>query len=504
MLSVELFREWTQFNMQDMLGLLPCLGFLFGGLGILCLELFLPKHTDDQWVTLKQVFAVTFFGLTACASVFLLCSSSGSLYLFSESILVNGYGHFSALLFSVMGMAVVMMTQPFHILGSGRAEYLALLFFAALGMTALVMSANFIVLFIALELMSLCVYMLIASKQVAARFVEGALKYFLLGALASAFLLMGIALMFAGTGSYTFIAIASQDVVYPYIMSLGVGFFCIGLFFKFGLIPFHMYIPDAYQGAPSQVTAFMAVGVKVAIFMAAVQVLSVLTSFDESLIYGILGPFIVLTVVGANFMALKQENVKRMLAYSSIAHAGYLGLGLFTLLEANQSLTIQSTSAILIYLSAYGLATLGAFALLCQFEAECGEDQLTFDHFNGIAAVRPDLAFKWLVFMISLAGIPVSAGFVGKYLVFSTAVENGAVGLTLVAVLGSLLSLYYYFRIPLNAFFKSASSPHHFTKRAIAGDVVVWFCMVMTLVLGLTPHKWISWVTEIVLGMGQI
>jgi NADH-quinone oxidoreductase subunit N len=323
-------------------------------------------------------------------------------------------------------------------------EYYALTLFSISGMMLMAAATDLLVIFLALEILSLAVYVLTGIRRSSAAGAEAAFKYFLLGAFSSAFFLYGVAFAFALSGSTRLdelgAVLSRQGAAQPSTMSLlAVGFLVVGFAFKISAVPFHMWTPDAYEGAPTIVTAFMSTGVKAAAFAAFVRVfLSPLEPLQDlwipTLVVIAAATMILGTVVG-----VVQSNIKRMLAYSSIAHAGYLLLGLI-------STTSTGKAAVLFYLLAYAVSNLGALGIVALLgTAQHEHDELR--DFAGLSKSRPGLAALMTVFLLSLGGFPPMAGFIGKWYIFTAAVERGHYWLAVIGVLTSVVSVFFYLRI---------------------------------------------------------
>jgi len=339
--------------------------------------------------------------------------------------------------------------------GSERGEFYALALFSASGMSLLGMATDLLVAFIAIEVMSLATYALAAYIRRGQRPTEAAFKYFILGALSSALLLYGSALVYGATGSLLFSAFRAGAGGSPLFLA-GIALVVVGVAFKVAAVPFHSWTPDVYEGAPTPVTAFMAAGVKTAafallarIFLSAVPGSSVLANVVTALA--------LLTMLFGNLLALPQLSVKRMLAYSSIAHAGYLLVGV--LAAAAAGAREKALSGILFYLASYTASAIGAFAVVGAVERKASKDeepQQAWDlaRFAGLARRRPALAFVMAVFLLSLAGVPPTAGFIGKLYVFQAAVGAELYGLAIFGVLTSALGAYYYLRVVVYMYMK--------------------------------------------------
>jgi NADH-quinone oxidoreductase subunit N len=335
--------------------------------------------------------------------------------------------------------------------GIERGEYYVLLMFSTGGMLLLAQGSNLIIQFFGLELLSISLYILVGFAYPRITSGEAAMKYLLLGAFAAGFLIYGIALIFGATGTVDLNEIGAllqagavtSDLPLFYI---GLGLVLVGLGFKVSMVPFHMWTPDVYEGSPTPVTAFMSVGTKAAAFAAMLRVL-ITGALPLQEAWGpILAVFAASTMIIGNIGALGQRNVKRMLAYSSIGHAGYILLGVI----AGNQLGIEG---FLYYLVAYGLTNLGAFAVLIALEQR-GEANWDLGMFAGLWSRRPGLALAMTVFMLSLAGVPPTAGFFGKLYVFTAAYEAGLWWLVLIGVLTSAIAAFFYLRIIAQMFMR--------------------------------------------------
>jgi NADH-quinone oxidoreductase subunit N len=323
-------------------------------------------------------------------------------------------------------------------------EYYALTLFAICGMMMMAAATDLLVVFIALEILSLAVYVLTGIRRASVTGAEAAFKYFLLGSFSSAFFLYGIAFLFAVAGSTRLeqvsIALSVQGASGPPTLAiLGVGLLAVGFAFKVSAVPFHMWTPDAYEGAPTIVTAFMSTGVKAAAFGAFARVfLSPLEPLQSHWL-PVLSVIAALTMIVGTVIGVVQTNIKRMLAYSSIAHAGYLLLGIIAANSAGKA-------AILFYLLAYAVSNLGALGIVALLGTPENEHDELRD-FAGLKDSRPALAALMTVFLLSLGGFPPLAGFIGKWYIFSAAVQEGHYWLAIIGVLTSVVSVFFYLRI---------------------------------------------------------
>jgi NADH-quinone oxidoreductase subunit N len=330
-----------------------------------------------------------------------------------------------------------------------RAEFYVLALLSATGMMLLVSSGDLITMFLGLELLSFPTYVLCGYRRHVLKSNEAALKYFVLGSFASSIFLYGVALLWGATGTTSIpdLRVAPGSAVYH----LGALLVVIGFLFKVGAAPFHMWVPDVYEGAPTPVTAFMATAVKVAAFGAFLRVM-VGALLREGLPFEtILWWLAVLTMVVGNMSALTQDNIKRMLAFSSVAHAGYMLVGLTAVVASGWD---TGAAAILYYLIAYAFMNIGAFTVVVLLGRRA-EGELNFERdWSGVARRHPFLALAMAVFMLGLGGIPPTSGFFGKYSLFKSAMDSGLVSLVVVAVLNSLVSVYYYLRVVVTMYMR--------------------------------------------------
>jgi NADH-quinone oxidoreductase subunit N len=332
-------------------------------------------------------------------------------------------------------------------------EYYALILLGTAGMMFLAGAEDLIVLFLGLEVMSVAVYVLAGYNRADPFSSEAALKYFLIGAFASGFLLYGIALVYGTTGTTNLPLIGAQlaGKPVPLMAALGLGLLLIGLGFKISAVPFHMWAPDVYDGSPTPVTGFMATGVKAAAFAALVRVLMEAFPSAIALWQPVIAALAIASMIVGNLVALAQRSLKRMLAYSSIAHAGYM-------LVAVWAGSQVGAAAVLFYLLAYGLTTLASFGFLTAL-GRGGEREVTYDDIAGLAASRPGIAFGLGICMLSLLGFPGTVGFIGKWYILSATVAEGQIVLPVVLVLTSVLSAGYYLPVIMAMYMRPSPSP---------------------------------------------
>ena len=369
-------------------------------------------------------------------------------------------------------------------------EYYALTLFGISGMMLMAAATDLLVIFLALEVLSLSVYVLTALRRSSVAGAEAAFKYFLLGAFSSAFFLYGIAFAFTIAGSTRLDAVATAVASGPSttLALLAVGLLAVGFAFKVSAVPFHMWTPDAYEGAPTIVTAFMSTGVKAAAFGAFVRVfLSPLQPLQAQWI-PVLAAVSAATMIVGTVVGVLQSNIKRMLAYSSIAHAGYLLLGIVSANSAGKA-------AILFYLLAYAVANIGALGIVALLgTAEHQHDQLR--DFAGLWKTRPGLAALMTVFLLSLGGFPPTAGVIGKWYIFSAAVQEGHYTLAIIGVLSSVVSVFYYLRIVVMMYMTEDTGVA--TRPVVSAPSMagLWAAMIVTFYLGVLPTRVIDYALQ--------
>jgi NADH-quinone oxidoreductase subunit N len=368
-----------------------------------------------------------------------------------------------------------------------KGEYYSLLLFGVLGMMIMVSSTHFVTIFIGLEVMSIAVYVLCGLLSGNPRSAESSLKYFLLGAFATAFLLYGMALIYATTGILDVRDIAgyvtSGNFGLTPMFMIGIGLLLVGFGFKTASVPFHMWTPDVYQGAPTSITAYMATGIKAAAFGAFLRVFY--TAFLPLLANwsGMIWLIAVATMTIGNITALVQDDVKRMLAYSSIAHAGYI---LVAFVVGDQ----LSSASILFYLLVYTFMNIGAFAIVILLGRR-GVENTGIENYAGLAGRHPLIALAMTVFLLSLAGIPPLAGFMGKFYVLSAAVKAQYYWLAVIGVLNSVVAVYYYLRVVMAMYFKESTGEYRRTDFSPAYSLVIIISLWALFHMGVFPRDFL-------------
>lgn len=377
--------------------------------------------------------------------------TSGSAY--GGMVRVGGYSSYFTLLFLAATFMTLLLAREYLLkLQHHRGEFYVLILFATVGMILMASALDLIVIFLGLELMSISLYVLAGFFRKQEQSNEAGLKYFLLGSFATGFLLYGIALLYGSSGTTNIVALREQftSLASNALFLIGVAMLLVGFAFKVAAVPFHMWAPDVYEGAPTVVTGFMSTGAKAAAFSAFVSVFIGSFDFNGSAVAETVALIAAASMIVGNVIAVVQKNLKRMLAYSSIAHAGYMLTGI----AAGNP---EGQAGILFYVVAYTFMNIGAFGILSMMEREEGKG-LTFDDYAGLSSRRPFLAALMALFMFSLAGIPPFAGFFGKYYVFLSAVKADMTWLAVVGVLTSVISVYYYLRLVVVMYFRDGEA----------------------------------------------
>lgn len=420
-------------------------------------------------------------------------------------IVIDGISRFLISVVLLGATLTVLVSNKFLAdLNASYGEYYALVLASVVGMMFLVAATDLMMLFLALELMSIPVYALAGIRRSSLRSNESALKYFVVGSFASAVLLYGSALLYGATGSLSLQAIGQGFDPESPLALLGAGLVLVGLGFKIASVPFHQWVPDTYEGAPTTVSGFMATAVKVAAFGALLRVVAVALQPAGEAIYGILWVLAFLSMTVGNVMAIIQRNAKRMLAYSSIAHAGYLLVGVLVG-------GIRGHAAVLFYLLVYTFMTIGAFTVVAILARE-GEEYDRIDDLAGLISTRPFPAVVMAICMFSLAGIPFTAGFMGKFHLFLAAIERGIAtadtwmyAIAVIGVLNSAISLAYYLRIPVVMFMQAAPKDAERKRLTFFEYSVLGICGAATLLLGVVPQNVLVIVSNIdVLSLAQL
>lgn len=458
--------------LHDLYSFLPGIIVAVAGLLVILID----SYKDDH----DGIFGLTIIALIAAlgVSIFDMLGPTGEA--FSGMITYGGTAAFGSMVVLFGSLFCMLISREYlQAIDHNFGEVYAMVLFATAGMLGLASANNLIMIFLGLETMSICLYVLagiIKEKKIGA---EAALKYFLLGAFSTGFLLYGMALLYGATGSlniYEIAAGASTDLLFI----AGAGLLLTGFFFKISAVPFHMWTPDVYQGTPTTLTAYMATASKSATFVALILILSRMLPSEVGEWSEVITVISIITMILGNIIALVQDNIKRMLAYSSIAHAGYLLVGL-------AAGTPEGYSAVLYYLFAYTIMNVGAFGVVAYYERQQGLDFTDINNYAGLGFKSPMMGVMLSIFLFSLAGIPPMVGFIGKYLVFAAAINAGLISLAVIGVLASAASVYYYLRPMVYLYMRE---PHKDMPLVHAGWLFKGSLLVLTLLtiyFGIAP-----------------
>ena len=462
--------------------ILPTLVLAVFGITVMVVEPFVsePKKSALAWLALAGTIAAMF-------ALVPMSANRGQWY--SNLWIVDDYDVFLTFVFILIA-AITILTSADYLRREkmNHPEFYALLLFATAGMLMMAASNELVMVFLGLEILSIATYVMAGFRRTDLKSNESALKYFLLGSFSSAFFLYGVALIFGATGSTSLIGIAESlrsSEISITLVELSAALMLIALCFKVAVAPFHIWTPDVYEGAPTPVTGFMSVGPKAAGFAVLFRVF--LTAFPSiqdrwaSAIWLIAA----LTMVLGNVIAVVQPNIKRMLAYSSIAHAGYVAV-------AFAAISSRGVSAALFYLLAYSLMNLGAFAIVAMLGRS--EDKLVnLTDYAGLGAKRPGLAAVLSIFLLSLAGMPGTAGFAGKFFIFRAALESRLVWLAIIGLVTTVISFYYYLYVIVQMYMREPSD--EFADVTVPGSVklALFVSAAGTLYLGILPTSVLEW-----------
>jgi len=440
---------------------LPYLVLAGGGLLVMLVDAFVKSLRKDH---LSMLCLLVLLG--AVVAQFTDRGGSSS-ELFYGMLTYDAFARFFNLLFAAIALlTITFATGVYDRDGRFRSEFYPLVLFATLGMMLLAAATDTLSLFLGLETMSLSIYILVGGNRGSLRSSEAGIKYLLLGGFSSAFLLFGLALLYGQVGGTSYAAVAealSSGAGDGLMLKIATGLILISLGFKLAMVPFHMWTPDVYDGAPAYVTGFMATGVKAAALAALLRLVWLTLPLLAEVWLPLLATLAVLTMTLGNVVALSQTNIKRLLAYSSIAHAGYLLMGVVAILNAarDETVAIRMTEvstaaggALLFYLAGYALMNLGAFGLVAYLGRSRDKEADLIAGYSGLATRQPIAAASMAVFMFSLAGIPPTVGFVGKFYIFDAVVKADLVWLAVFGVVNSLLSVFYYLRVIVKMYMK--------------------------------------------------
>ena len=457
--------------MHDFLSLLPLVIITTGAILLMLLSAF-----ESTKVEVASYISMAFYGVAFFVQMVIGCGPEITIFsqTFNGMLVANNFSMAASLVILGCGFFTSVSSHSyFKVNRFCTLEFYSIMMFATCGMILLTLSHELISAFIAIEIMSLAIYILVGYERKNVKASEAILKYLMLGAFAGAFFTMGTALIYGGVGSTKFVAIAAalniENTMSPLL--LGGGFFILSaLLFKVAAFPFHAWVIDVYDGASAPVTGFMATALKTAAFALFANFLAIHTSMHDGWVT-FLFYLAVLTMFGGNLIAIGQDNIKRMLAASGIVHSGYIMIALVAM-SAEQF----SGSVIAYYLAAYAVGTLGMFAALSYLGGE-GEKRANFADFKGLSKVHPYSAAAITVFLLSMAGIPPTAGFMGKFYIITSAFTAGHIALAVLGVVSSILSMWYYLRLIINMYFYEAADTFEIqgTPLATAGTFALVF-----------------------------
>lgn len=447
------------------------------GMALLMVNVFIPSKSKTYLVWLSLI-GIVGAGLAAVSGWGSNISS------FNNAVVLDNFAIFSKIIFLVAaGLAVLISDQYIERENCNHGELYPLVLFTTVGMMLMAAATDLMTLFLGLELMSIALYVLAGFNRDNIKSSEAGMKYFILGAFSTGFLLYGMALIYGVTGTTRLAEIASLVTVAggasnP-VLLIGMFLMLSGFLFKIAAAPFHMWTPDVYEGAPTPMTAFMSAGPKAAGFAALIRLLIFVFPAMQADWSELLWILAVLTMTVGNFAALRQDSIKRMLAYSSIAHAGYALVGLTA---ANTT----GTSGILFYMLSYAFMNIGAFAVIVLVGKQ-GEPNGTVMDFAGLGQKKPLLAAAMSLFLFSLAGMPPTAGFIGKFYLFSGAVQEGYIWLAIIGVLNSAASVYYYLRVMVYMYFKPGEEQFDWISVSAPVSLALTISAAGSLIPGIVP-----------------
>jgi NADH-quinone oxidoreductase subunit N len=443
---------------------------------VLLLDLLPPRHTKDHLASVALGGVV----VALLANVWLWGREDRA---FRDMVVLDGYvSFFNVVICYALALILLLSMDYVKRTGAESGEYYALVLLSGSGMMLMAAAADLIVIFLALELMSLSLYVLAGMFKTRLASSEASMKYFLLGVFASSFLLYGVALVYGATGTTQIDRVGSALAGKPSdpLLLIGLGMMLVGFGFKISAVPFQMWAPDVYQGAPTSVTALIATGSKAAAFAALIRVLlSGVPSVQpdwSALLWGVSA----VTMTAGNVVAISQSNLKRMLAYSSIAHVGYMLIGIV-------AGGPNGAGAVLFYLLAYTFTTVGTFGVIALCQRTTGEEAVDVADYAGLGRRNPLLAAVLTLFLLSLIGIPPLAGFVGKFYLFGAAIRGGYVWLAVIAVLNSAIAAYYYLRVIVYMYMREPEGAAAGWAPSFAGGLALAIALAGIVILGVLP-----------------
>ncbi|HEX5837976.1 MAG TPA: NADH-quinone oxidoreductase subunit N [Anaerolineales bacterium] len=475
----------------DLTPILPLTFLVVWACVLLLVDLFIPD--DRKGITA----ALSALGLALTLGWTLTQIGREPLAAFNGMVVLDGFAVFVNALLLVSGLLGIALSFGYiKRMKIERGEYYTLMLFSIAGMMLMAQASDLIVVFLALELLSIPLYVLAAFDRPRTESEEAGLKYFLLGAFATGFVVYGTALVYGATGTTSLGAIVEflgSNGNPSLLLTIGAALILVGLGFKIAAVPFHMWTPDVYQGAPTAVTAFMSSGAKIAGFAALLRVFA--TAFPSLAVdmTGVLWAISALTMILGNLVAISQSNIKRMLAYSSIAHAGYILMAFVP--YGNPEVASVSVAAGLFYLVAYAITNFGTWGVVIALERAEGRG-LEIRDYAGLGRKYPALAAAMTIFMLSLIGLPPTIGLVGKLYLFRAVIAGGFTGLAIIGVLTSLISAYYYLRVVVTMYMQEGDPQR---SRESFLDLTTAFTAVVTVLVSIVPQYLFAWASSAVL-----
>jgi NADH-quinone oxidoreductase subunit N len=459
----------------------PVITLVFFGLFVLLLT---PFFRRESWVfAIVSLIGILTAGYLT-TTLWRTWRALGPMETAAGMVRVDGFGVlFSGILLVVGALSTLASMRFLEREEADHGEFYALMLIGLAGMLVMVNTTHLMMVLIGLEVFSICLYVLTGLTRSRAGSIEASLKYFLLGAFSSGFMLYGLALLYGATGTLRMEEIAAVVATAPStLLWLGMGLVLIGFAFKIAAVPFHFWVPDVYQGAPTNVTAFMAAATKTVAFAALLRFLPGAFGERTEVWIPIITCLSILTMTVANLVALAQTNIKRLLAFSSISHAGYLLIALTCRPE-------RAVSAIIFYLTAYAFMTVGAFVVAAAVGRGDSTSESGYElwDWQGLGWRRPGLGVAMTIFLFSLAGIPPTAGFLGKYVIFQAAVDSGRWLLAFVGVINAVIGAYYYLRVIVHMWMKEPETDEPPLPVTISTAIVLIVAAVGVFYLGLAP-----------------
>ncbi len=474
----------------DFYTILPVSVLIIWACVLLLVDVFISKERKG----LTALLAAVGLALTMGLSLTQLGSNFSG---FNAMVVLDGFSNFLNILFLLTGLLSVAVAygylQRMHIEGG---EYYVLMLFSVSGMMLMSQATDLIITFLALELLSIPLYVLAAFARARISSEEAGIKYFLLGSYATGFVVYGIALTFGATGTTAFagiVAAITAGTASPTLLLIGAALILVGFGFKIATVPFHMWTPDVYQGSPTSVTAFMAAGAKAAGFAAILRIFATVFPSLAADLMPVLAVLSALSMIVGNVIAIAQTDIKRMLAYSSIAQAGYILMAFVPF--ADPKVRLVSVAAGLFYLVAYTITSFGSWGVVIVLEQAEGKG-LAIEDYAGLGKKQPMLAAAMAVFMLSLTGLPPTLGLIGKLYLFRAVIEGGVYWLALIGVITSLISAYYYLRVIVVMYMKNGNPT---VTRETWLEFAIGTSAVLTVVISFVPQTLFAWASEAVM-----